>query len=607
MAISPSPDVARKSLRPSGFLFAAAAALALSGAAHAKLYVFGDSLSDNGNIHKVTFGAEPGNGYFSGRFSNGPVWSELLGARLGKAPGLLYYDPLLTSRVDGFNFAHGGAAAVERWFLPDFLEAPGQVSYYARQVRKGRMTGRGADIATLWIGGNDYLLYNEGSAATGVAGVMKSLTQLDATGVGRIVLLNLPSLGEIPGEITGPDRAKLNTVSLRHNALLNSAVAAYRPQARALITQVDVAALFNAVRRGAGGFTVTKPGDRGSRTGTCKGDGLILASCPANYFFYDGVHPTASGHRFIAGVVRDRLAAPIAATARVALGEASALSTMTAQLGQIKTRLGAIRDGEGPSGYSFGTGDALLQNNWSQGYGADWRDGNVSFGMNMIEAEQNAALAETAAMSAKGDAWGFAMYAAWQDDGLSAALAVTALKNVLDYDRQTEIEGLERAAGIGEVAASAVQASLAHEFVSGAFSVRPEASLTVTRMDFASFTETGTMGLSDNVYESQSLIGALGEIGATFQYTSETWGLSLRAFGVARLDGDASVWTAAPAAMMGGQSFALDRDSSGHGGGVWAQTWLAGQDGWALSAEGGVFSDMQRSEGAARLSLKVEF
>jgi outer membrane lipase/esterase len=606
MADQPATDVNRKRLRRIPILLATACAAALSSAAEAKLYVFGDSLSDNGNIDKVTFGVEPGDDYVKGRFSNGPVWTELLGYRLGRAPGLLYYDPVLTSRVDGYNFAHGGAAAVERWFLPDFLEAPGQTSYYARQVRRGRMSGNSSDIATLWIGGNDYLNYDEGSVPTVVGGVMKSLTALDATGVGRIVLMNLPLLGEIPGEIKGPDRARLNALSQQHNALLNASVAAFRPAARSEIIQVNIGALFNLVRQGrVGGFTVTRPGQLGSRTGTCRGDGLILAACPSNYFFYDGVHPTASGHSFIASVVRDRLAAPIAAAARVSLGQASSLSTLTAQLGQVQTRLAAKPGPDGAVAYRFGSGDAAQDSQWSQGFGADWRHGSVTLGMNVIEAENDAALGDGAAMKTAGEGLGYSVYAAFQDDGLTAALAMTSLSTGLSFSRQTEIEGMGTASGQGGVTASSLQTSIAQKFDDGGFSIRPELSLTWTQLDFAPFTETGTLGLSDNVYEAHRDAGTLAGLGATIQYASEDWGVSLRTYGVGNLEGRASIWTLAPSAMIGRTGLTPDGENAQFGAGMWAQIWLAEGGEWSLSAEGGAFTDTQRTEGAGQVSFKL--
>ena len=65
-----------------------------------KLVVFGDSLSDTGNVFAVTHGAVPPSAaYYAGRFSNGPVWPEYLAASLSL--------PLE-------NFAYGGAQTDRR-------------------------------------------------------------------------------------------------------------------------------------------------------------------------------------------------------------------------------------------------------------------------------------------------------------------------------------------------------------------------------------------------------------------------------------------------------------------------------------------------------------
>ena len=82
---------------------AAAAALAVaavgavastaSAQSYARLVVFGDSLSDNGNLYAATGGGTPTSPpYYQGRFSNGPVFTELLGFDAGHAstePGII--------------------------------------------------------------------------------------------------------------------------------------------------------------------------------------------------------------------------------------------------------------------------------------------------------------------------------------------------------------------------------------------------------------------------------------------------------------------------------------------------------------------------------------
>ena len=72
---------------------------------YSNLYVFGDSLSDTGNLSFATGGAVPGTAqpYFNGRFSDGPVWVETMAAHLGLAGDAA---PL---HLGGKNFAFAGA------------------------------------------------------------------------------------------------------------------------------------------------------------------------------------------------------------------------------------------------------------------------------------------------------------------------------------------------------------------------------------------------------------------------------------------------------------------------------------------------------------------
>src|SRR5215467_5024867 len=69
---------------------------------YSQLIVFGDSLSDIGNIAQATFGTTPGPYYWSNRFSNGPVYVESLDTGLG-------LPPITRSTSGGNDFAYGGA------------------------------------------------------------------------------------------------------------------------------------------------------------------------------------------------------------------------------------------------------------------------------------------------------------------------------------------------------------------------------------------------------------------------------------------------------------------------------------------------------------------
>lgn len=73
------------------------------------IYVFGDSLSDQGNLSGLTGGGIPGSDYFNGRFSNGPVYTDFLAQNLGLTLTPAPIFPSAWSAGNGNNFSYGGA------------------------------------------------------------------------------------------------------------------------------------------------------------------------------------------------------------------------------------------------------------------------------------------------------------------------------------------------------------------------------------------------------------------------------------------------------------------------------------------------------------------
>ena len=111
----------------------ATAALAAATAAHAgpfsDMVVFGDSLSDTGNVASLTtavfgstFPAYPG---AVGRFSNGPVWVETLAAGLGlfgaTHPLMAYAALAIPTALMAILF-HALFEQLSRWLVPKGLQ-----------------------------------------------------------------------------------------------------------------------------------------------------------------------------------------------------------------------------------------------------------------------------------------------------------------------------------------------------------------------------------------------------------------------------------------------------------------------------------------------------
>ena len=168
-------------------IFANPASAVPVGERYDALLVFGDSLSDNGNLFSATGGARPAAPYFDGRFSNGPVWVEPLMADVTASGGF------------ALNTAFGGAwAGTNADAVPDLSLQIGSV---AASV-PGPLFG-GTVLASVWAGANDLFGAIGGpdssAAARSAAGsVADGIRALSALGVTDFVVLNLPDLGGTP-------------------------------------------------------------------------------------------------------------------------------------------------------------------------------------------------------------------------------------------------------------------------------------------------------------------------------------------------------------------------------------------------------------------------
>ncbi len=291
------------------------AALSIAAPAEAQQFtraiVFGDSLSDNGNIAQANGGFVPN--YLPitvTRFSNGPVWSEQL-----FGPASTFLTGAGTPNVGNVDYAFGGS----RTSGP---QTPGPTS--AEQIgafllRGGRF-GAG-DVATLWIGANNIFqglpvaAANPATAqatmsavATGAANdVGVQVRQLAAAGARTIVVPNLPGFGSLPN-FAGTPAAQLAEFS---SATFNGTLAANLAAAAAAnpgtnVVSVDLVSLFAAVQANPGAFGFA------NATQGC----VLTPSCAVNpaawntFAFWDGVHPTQAGHALVAATVLETLQAP---------------------------------------------------------------------------------------------------------------------------------------------------------------------------------------------------------------------------------------------------------------------------------------------------------
>ena len=198
-----------------------------------KSYVFGDSLSDTGNVF-LAAGAGAPPVYFNGRFSNGPVWHEYLtGDTLALSP---FLTGIIGDASNGINFAHGGARTYGFASSPGGPILPGsieQAQFYAAGVANGSIAApTSSDIFSIWIGGNNFLSALSGAPLDinqGVADIQQTLTTLASAGARRFVLFGVPPIGTSV-EAPAPFDAQFDQAAAQFNLGLRSVDAAISAQ-----------------------------------------------------------------------------------------------------------------------------------------------------------------------------------------------------------------------------------------------------------------------------------------------------------------------------------------------------------------------------------------
>lgn len=286
------------------------------------LFVFGDSLSDTGNVFNVSNGfIPPDPPYSNGRFTNGLNWIDYLAQDLG-----LEVNPI-TGNVDptkGINFAFGGATTGKDNTLaltfPQLQSLPGLQGEMGKigeiELFQGflQQTQQNADpnaLYIIWIGANDYLP-TEGTfvpftdPTVPIDNISKAVNSLTAIGAKNIMLVNLPDMGKAPlalaidAQVPGTSAA-LTALTQAHNAALNNLEKSLAPDIN--LISFDINSLFNGVINNPGQFGLSDV------TNPClvSIDPSIVCSNPDQFLFWDSQHPTTKAHQLIANAALEAI------------------------------------------------------------------------------------------------------------------------------------------------------------------------------------------------------------------------------------------------------------------------------------------------------------
>lgn len=271
------------------------------------MVVFGDSLSDNGNLYEFMKHQLPQDPpYYAGRFSNGPVWVEHLIAS--------YFPNDPASHL--FDYAFGGAGVSEEEGDDVLFTLRREVNTYllANQDKASEDS-----LFVVWIGANNYLgMPSEVEETLRLVnlGITNSLKRLADKGAKHILVLNLPDLGRTPAAIEFDSIETMSYFSRQHNAALDTTVANLK------LSYPDVEWLYFDLNQM---FThvIENPAEYGftNINGTCynaivneitkKSVLKMVASVKSKnqhacdgFLFFDLVHPTGLAHKIMAEKAR---------------------------------------------------------------------------------------------------------------------------------------------------------------------------------------------------------------------------------------------------------------------------------------------------------------
>ena len=278
---------------------------------YSNLYVFGDSLSDTGNLSNISGGYYPTQGssqpYAGGRYSDGPVWVETLAAQLGLAADAVAFT------AGGKNFAFAGARTGLGNTPPDVLlqvagiwgggspvPTPGSADPNALYV----VVGGGNDMrdARSAPGGDHASRLAAAEAAVG--NLQSAVLYLAASGAKNILISNLPDLGYTPEAILLGLQAQSSDATNAFNGMVGSLLGIEGFFAGLDIDLLDMAGTAAQVRANPGAFGVTNVGL------PCAGFAFSNGDACATSLFSDVLHPSAFAHRLIGFAALDALGVP---------------------------------------------------------------------------------------------------------------------------------------------------------------------------------------------------------------------------------------------------------------------------------------------------------
>jgi phospholipase/lecithinase/hemolysin len=284
------------------------------------IVVFGDSLSDTGNVADLSeakYGVRipgPYADYTDGRFTDGadtlPPAEKYFGVWIEQYAATLPAKPKIKASLDGgtdyaYGFAFTGNGTSVFSFGPSD-ELSVTVNNIGQQITDYLATKPKIDDKTLfvvWGGANDLLnaTSNDDVIDAGINQTINIQRLIDA-GATQFIVPNLPPLGLVPrlnGSTT--TSAPATEAAELYNEVLAGGLDLLRDfnfDRHLNLARLDVFALFNRIVASPAKYSLVNVSD--SSQG--------MAVDPDTYLFWDGLHPTTHGHNILAAKAAEAIA-----------------------------------------------------------------------------------------------------------------------------------------------------------------------------------------------------------------------------------------------------------------------------------------------------------
>jgi len=269
-----------------------------------QVYVFGDSLSDTGNLASIV-GPFPSPPFYDNRVSNGPVAVEILAEKLGLP---LHTSLHLVGPAVGSNYAIAGANAAGN----EGIDLPMQLNIF---LANHGYRAPGDALYVIMIGGNDIRGARAAIDKTSAKAIINSAVQqvlftLDAliqSGARRFLIVNSPNIGIIPEtsilSVVNDDpmlARRATKLSRYYRNQLHKYIEQYEDNENIKIIEFDLFKQFNKLIKKSEkyGFTNSTEACFSSITFTFN-EGCNFSLNFDQYIFFDEIHPTARVHAII--------------------------------------------------------------------------------------------------------------------------------------------------------------------------------------------------------------------------------------------------------------------------------------------------------------------